>query len=129
MSSRAAVRPVLEALQADDQPVTMFALLQRLNPRPADGDGVAWRQRQVDLLGCFTSAHAAGYLESLPREPGQITETFALSARGRELLGTDVTRPFSRVAGTERPSDTPPPALERRNGRWVLRGRTTVQIG
>ncbi|RBY86803.1 hypothetical protein [Blastococcus sp. TF02A-26] len=129
MSLRADVRPVLEALHAADQPVTMFALLQRLNPRPADGDATAWRLRQVELLGCFTRAHEAGYLESLPREPGQVTETFALSARGRDLLGTDVTRPFARVAGTPRPADTPPPAVERRDGRWVLRGRTTVQIG
>jgi hypothetical protein len=128
MPTRADVRPVLEALAAD-QPVTMFALLQRLNPRPAGDDAVAWRQRQVELLGCFTRAHEAGYLESLPREPGQVTETFVLSARGRDLLGIDVTRPFARVAGSTRPTDTPPPALERRDGRWVLRGRTTVQIG
>ena len=128
MQTSADVRPVLEALQADDQPATMFALLQRLNPRPAEGDAGAWRQRQVELLACFTRAHEAGYLESLPREPGQITETFALTARGRELLGTDVTRPFSRVAG-DRPADTPPPALERRGGRWVLAGRTSVRIG
>ena len=80
-------RPVLEALAADDSPTTMFALLERLNPRPVAGDPAHWRQRQVELLGCFTRAHEAGYLESLPREAGQVTETFALSARGRELLG------------------------------------------
>ena len=129
MSTSADVRPVLEALQADDRPVTMFALLERLNPRPAAGDASAWRQRQVDLLSCFTRAHEAGLLESLPREPGQITESFVLSARGRDLLGAEVTRPFARVTGLGRPSDTPPPAVERRDGRWVLRGRTSVQIG
>ena len=129
MPTRADVRPVLEALQAADQPVTMFALLQRLNPRPAEGgDAPGWRLRQVELLGCFTRAHEAGYVESLPREPGEVTETFVLSTRGRDLLGSHVTRPFARVPGV-RPADTPPPALERRDGRWVLRGRTTVQIG
>lgn len=129
MHSSADVRPVLEALQADDQPGTMFALLERLNPRPAAGDAAAWRQRQVELLSCFTRAHEAGLIESLPREPGQVTETFVLSARGRDLLGTEATRPFARVTGEGRPSDTPPPAVERRGDRWVLRGRTTVQIG
>jgi hypothetical protein len=128
MQTGADVRPVLEALLADDQPATMFALLERLNPRPVDGDTAAWRQRQVELLGCFTRAHEAGYLESLPREPDQVSETFALSARGRELLGVDVTRPIARITGG-RPTDTPPPAVERRGGRWVLRGRTSVQIG
>ena len=128
MQTSADLRPVLEALGAADQPVTMFALLERLNPRPAEGDAAAWRQRQVELLACFTRAHEAGYLESLPREPGQVSETFALSARGRDLLATDATRPFSRVAGS-RPVDTPPPVLERRGGRWVLRGRTSVRIG
>ena len=128
MFTSADVRPVLEALRSDDRPVTMFALLQRLNPRPAGDDATAWRQRQVELLGCFTRAHEAGYLESLPREPGQVTETFALSVRGRDLMGIHVTRPFARVTGL-RPADTPPPALERRDGRWVLRGRTSVQIG
>ncbi len=123
------LRPVLEALEADDRPVTMFALLERLNPRPQAGDASAWRQRQVELLSSFTRAHEAGYLESLPREPGQVTEAFVLSARGVELLGTQVTRPFSRVTSTSRPSDTPPPAVERRGGRWVLRGMTSVQIG
>ncbi|MGY1773944.1 hypothetical protein [Blastococcus sp. SYSU D00813] len=128
MQTSADVRPVLEALAADDQPATMFALLARLNPRPASGDAAAWRQRQVELLDCFTRAHEAGYLDSLPREPGQVTETFALTARGRDLLTTDVTRPFSRVPGGL-PTDTPPPAVERRGGRWVLRGRTSVRIG
>jgi hypothetical protein len=122
------LRPVLEALEAGDRPVTMFALLARLNPRP-EGEASAWRQRQVELLSCFTRAHEAGYVESLPREPGQVSETFALSARGADLLSAGVTRPFARVPGTGRPSDTPPPAVERRGGRWVVRGRTTVQIG
>ncbi|MGY1740183.1 MULTISPECIES: hypothetical protein [unclassified Blastococcus] len=129
MQTSADLRPVLEALSAEDQPATMFALLERLNPRPAAGDAAAWRQRQVELLSCFTRAHEAGYLESLPREPGQVTETFALSARGRDLLATEATRPFSRVTGLGLPSDTPPPAVERRGGRWVLRGRTSVRIG
>ena len=129
MQISADLRPVLEALQAHDGPATMFALLERLNPRPDGGDAAAWRQRQVELLSCFTRAHDAGYVESLPRESGQVTETFALSARGRDLLGTDVTRPFARVSGAGVPSDTPPPAVERRSGRWVLRGRTTVRIG
>lgn len=128
MQTSADVRPVLEALAADDQPATMFALLARLNPRPASGDAAAWRQRQVELLDCFTRAHEAGYLDSLPREPGQVTETFALTARGRDLLTADVTRPFARIAGGL-PTDTPPPAVERRGGRWVLRGRTSVRIG
>ena len=129
MHTNAELRPVLEALEADDRPVTMFALLARLNPRPQGGDASAWRQRQVELLSCFTRAHEAGYLESLPREPGQVTEAFVLSARGRELLATQVTRPFPRVAAAGRPSDTPPPAVERRGGRWVLRGMTSVRIG
>lgn len=129
MQTSADVRPVLEALLAEARPATMFALLERLNPRPVDGDAAGWRQRQVDLLTCFTRAHEAGYLESLPREQGQVTETFALTARGRDLLGTEATRPFARVTGLDRPSDSPPPAVERRGGRWVLRGRTTVQIG
>ena len=129
MQTSADLRPVLEALGATDQPVTMFALLERLNPRPEGGNAAAWRQRQVELLSCFTRAHEAGYLESLPREPGQVAEVFSLSARGRELLGTDATRPFARIPTARRPSDTPPPALERRDGRWVLRGRTTLRIG
>jgi hypothetical protein len=127
MRTGADLRSVLEALATTERPGTMFALLERLNPRPS-GDASAWRQRQVELLGCFTRAHEAGYVESLPREPGQVTETFALSARGRDLLATDATGPISRHGGG-RPSDTPPPAVERRDGRWVLRGRTTVRIG
>jgi hypothetical protein len=127
MRTGADLRSVLEALATSERPGTMFALLERLNPRPS-GDASAWRQRQVELLGCFTRAHEAGYVESLPREPGQVTETFVLSARGRDLLATDATRPISRPGGG-RPSDTPPPAVERREGRWVLRGRTTVRIG
>ena len=123
------LRPVLEALGDADQPVTMFALLERLNPRPEGGDAAAWRQRQVEFLSCFTRAHEAGYLESLPREPGQVAEVFTLSARGRELLAVDVTRPFARIPIARRPSDSPPPAVERRGGRWVLRGRTTLRIG
>ena len=128
MQTSVDVRPVLEALAADARPATMFALLERLNPRP-QGEAAVWRQRQVELLSCFTRAQEAGYLESLPREPGQVTETFVLSSRGRELLATAVTRPFARVDGAGRPADTPPPAGERRGGRGVLRGRTTVQIG
>ncbi len=129
MQPSADLRPVLEALEADDRPVTMFALLERLNPRPEVGDASAWRLRQVELLSCFTRAHEAGYLESLPREPGQITETFVLSARGVEFLGSHTTRPFSRITRAGRPSDTPPPAVERRGGRWVVRGMTSVRIG
>lgn len=129
MQPSADVRPVLEALRGDWQPVSMFALLERLNPRPDGGDSASWRQRQVQLLSCFTRAHEAGYLESLPREPGQVGETFVLSARGRDLLRADATQPFPRLADAGRPWDTPPPAVERRGGRWVLRGRTTVRIG
>ncbi|WP_091940783.1 hypothetical protein [Trujillonella endophytica] len=128
MTTGADLRPVLEALEAGAAPVTMFGLLERLNPRP-EGGAAEWRRRQVELLSCFTRAHEAGYLESLPREPGQVTEVFVLSARGVELLGSEVTRPFARVAPAARPSDVPPPALERRAGRWVVRGRTTLRIG
>ena len=128
MGTSVDLRSVLEALEADVRPVSMFALLERLNPRP-DGEASVWRVRQVELLSSFTRAHEAGFVESLPREPGQVSETFVLSARGGQLLGTGRTRPIARVPGARRPSDTPPPELERRGGRWVLRGRTTVQIG
>ncbi|MGY1745099.1 hypothetical protein [Blastococcus sp. SYSU D00695] len=130
MQNSADLRPVLEALRADDRPATMFALLERLNPRTGEGDAAAWRHRQVELLSTFTRAHEGGYLESLPRGSGQVTETFALSARGVELLtAVETTRPLPRIPGARRPADTPPPAQERRDGRWVLRGRTSVRIG
>ncbi|NEK59725.1 hypothetical protein GCU56_17850 [Geodermatophilus sabuli] len=81
-------RAILEAVRAEAQPASMFALIQRLNPAVSEmGSALeTWRQRQIHLLGSFSELHEAGYLESLPRDADQHSETFMLSVRGRGLL-------------------------------------------
>ncbi|MFW3169678.1 hypothetical protein [Geodermatophilus sp. CPCC 206100] len=81
-------RSVLEAVRNANRPVTVFALVQQLNPSRGEMGGAleAWRQRQMELLQLFSDLHEAGHLESLPRDPGQHSETFILSVRGDDLL-------------------------------------------
>jgi hypothetical protein len=88
MQISADARAVLEAVQAANRPPTMFSLVQELNPgnREMGGALEAWRQRQIELLQLFSDLHRDGFLESLPREAGQHSETFQLSGRGMDVV-------------------------------------------